>query len=197
MVKVCVMLAAGLSSRMGQWTMMMPWGEGTILDSAIENALAFCDQVILVTGFRGDELVACYQDHPAVRVVYNPAYQTGMLSSIQCGIRLIREPRFFLALGDMPEVTSDVYRTLWAYTGENTCFIPVYEQGKGHPVLLPRCAIELINNAPAGVTLRKVIKQMDMRKVPVSTQGVHWDVDTPVQYQQIARLSHKDRVVQE
>lgn len=32
--KQCIMLAAGLSSRMGKWKMMMPWGEGTILDSA-------------------------------------------------------------------------------------------------------------------------------------------------------------------
>ncbi|MDS6632108.1 NTP transferase domain-containing protein [Klebsiella michiganensis] len=47
---------AGLSSRMGKWKMMMPWGEGTILDSALASALAFCDRVVLVTGFRGDEL---------------------------------------------------------------------------------------------------------------------------------------------
>lgn len=37
--KQCIMLAAGLSSRMGKWKMMMPWGEGTILDSALASAL--------------------------------------------------------------------------------------------------------------------------------------------------------------
>ena len=40
MDKQCVMLAAGLSSRMGKWKMMMPWGEGTILDSAL--AIGWC-----------------------------------------------------------------------------------------------------------------------------------------------------------
>nr|WP_236127723.1 NTP transferase domain-containing protein [Cedecea colo] len=191
MAKTCVMLAAGLSSRMGKWKMMMPWGEGTILDSALDSALAFCDRVILVTGFRGDELAAWYQGNPAIKVVYNPNYQAGMFSSIQCGVSHIRAQRFFLALGDMPEVTTDVYRTLWARTGRDTCFIPAYEKGKGHPVLLPQRAIGFINNAPDGSTLRDVIKQMETHIVPVSAQGIHWDVDTPVQYQQIAHLSHK------
>ena len=196
MAKACVMLAAGLSSRMGKWKMMMPWGEGTILDSALDSALAFCDQVILVTGFRGDELAAYYQEHPAISVVYNPDYRAGMFSSIKCGVSHIRAQRFFLALGDMPEVTAGVYRTLWARPEQDTCLIPAYEQGKGHPVLLPQRAVGLINNAPDSFTLRDVIRQMETRVVPVSEQGIHWDVDTPGQYQQIARLSHKRLIVE-
>jgi molybdenum cofactor cytidylyltransferase len=195
MAKQCVMLAAGLSSRMGKWKMMMPWGEGTILDSALDSALAFCDRVVLVTGFRGDELAAYYQDHPAIEVVYNPDYQAGMFSSIQCGVRHISAQRFFLALGDMPEVTPGVYRTLWGCAQPDTCVIPACDRGKGHPVLLPQRAIGLINHAPDGVTLRDVINQMNTRVVPVTAQGIHWDVDTPVQYQQIARLSHKNMLV--
>ena len=129
MDKQCVMLAAGLSSRMGKWKMMMPWGEGTILDSALASALAFCDRVVLVTGFRGDELAACYRDHPGVEVVFNPQYQDGMFSSIQCGVGHIRASRFFLALGDMPEVTPGVYRRLWANADAGSCIIPAYDRG--------------------------------------------------------------------
>ncbi|MGF6189267.1 nucleotidyltransferase family protein [Serratia sp. 2723] len=191
MNKECVMLAAGLSSRMGKWKMTMPWGEGTLLDSALASALTFCDRVVLVTGFRGDELAACYQDHPAIDVVFNPDYQTGMFSSIQCGVSHIRSSRFFLALGDMPEVTPGVYRKLWACTDPETCFIPAYERGKGHPVLLPQYAITLIRSAAEGTTLRDVIGQMAMRIVPVDAQGIHWDVDTQQQYQQVARLSQE------
>ncbi|WP_049082613.1 CTP--molybdopterin cytidylyltransferase, partial [Klebsiella michiganensis] len=148
MDKQCVMLAAGLSSRMGKWKMMMPWGEGTILDSALASALAFCDRVVLVTGFRGDELAACYRDHPGVEVVFNPQYQDGMFSSIQCGVGHIRASRFFLALGDMPEITPGVYRRLWANADAGSCIIPAYDRGKGHPVLLPQRAISLIRRAP-------------------------------------------------
>lgn len=192
MDKQCVMLAAGLSSRMGKWKMMMPWGEGTILDSALASALAFCDRVVLVTGFRGDELAACYWDHPGVEVVFNPQYQDGMFSSIQCGVGHIRASRFFLALGDMPEVTPGVYRRLWADADAGSCIIPAYDRGKGHPVLLPRRAISLIRRAPQGATLRDVIGQMAARVIPVANQGIHWDVDTPQQYLEVARRCRKD-----
>lgn len=186
------MLAAGLSSRMGKWKMMMPWGDGTILDSALASALAFCDRVVLVTGFRGAELAARYQDHPGIEVVFNPQYQCGMFSSVQCGVSHIHGSRFFLALGDMPEVTPGVYRRLWACPDTETCFIPAYERGKGHPVLLPQHAISLIRRAPEGATLRDIIGQMAVRVIPVNSQGIHWDVDTPQQYLEVARRCRKD-----
>ncbi|NGD67297.1 NTP transferase domain-containing protein, partial [Serratia marcescens] len=50
----CIITAAGLSSRMGQWKMMLPWQQGTILDTSIKNALQFCSRIILVTGYRGN-----------------------------------------------------------------------------------------------------------------------------------------------
>lgn len=192
MRKECIMLAAGLSSRMGKWKMMMPWGKGTILDSALVSALAFCDRVVLVTGFRGDELAACYRDHPGVEVVFNPQYKIGMFSSIQCGVGHIHVSRFFLALGDMPEVTPGVYRRLWASAETETCIIPAYERGKGHPILLPRRAISLIRRAPEGATLRDVIGQMAVRVIPVASQGIHWDVDTPQQYLEVVRRCRKE-----
>ena len=191
--KQCIMLAAGLSSRMGKWKMMLPWGKGTILDSALASALAFCDRVVLVTGFRGDELAACYQDHPGVEVVFNPQYQDGMFSSVQCGVSHIRDSRFFLALGDMPEVTPGVYRRLWDNPDAESCLIPAYERGKGHPVLLPQRAISLIHRAPQGATLRDVIGQMAVRVIPVASQAIHWDVDTPQQYLEVARRCRKDQ----
>jgi len=194
MSKECVMLAAGLSSRMGKWKMTMPWGEGTILDSALASALAFCDRVVLVTGHRGDELAAYYQDHPAIEVVFNQDYQAGMFSSIQCGASHIRSPNFFLALGDMPEVSAEVYRQLWACQDDKTCVIPAYELGKGHPILLPQQAAGLISGAEEGTTMRDIIAQMATRIVSVDAQGIHWDVDTPLQYQQVALWSHKERI---
>lgn len=187
--KQCVMLAAGLSSRMGKWKMVMPWGAGTILDSALASALSFCDRVVLVTGFRGDELAAYYQDYPGIDIVHNPDYTAGMFSSVQRGVEAITSERFFLALGDMPEVTPDVYRALWASPERQACLLPGYDRGKGHPVLLPRRALELIKNASDSVTLKDVLRQMEVRVIPVNVQGIHWDVDTPAQYEQIARWS--------
>ncbi len=57
----CVMPAAGLSSRMGDWKLMLPYQQYTILDASIENALSFCRRVILVVGYRGAELIEKYR----------------------------------------------------------------------------------------------------------------------------------------
>lgn len=194
--KQCVMLAAGLSSRMGKWKMVMPWGAGTILDSALASALSFCDRVVLVTGFRGDELRAYYQDHPRIEIVHNPGYEAGMFSSVQRGVAAITSQRFFLALGDMPEVSPGVYRALWSNAERDICLIPGYDRGKGHPILLPEQASALIKNAPQGATMKDIIRQLDTRVILVEVQGIHWDVDTPVDYEQVARWSRDNRVME-
>lgn len=46
----CVMPAAGLSSRMGSWKVMLPYSHHTILDESIENALRFCSRVKKLMG---------------------------------------------------------------------------------------------------------------------------------------------------
>ena len=184
--KECVMLAAGLSSRMGKWKMMMPWGAGTILDSALSSALSFCDRVVLVTGHRSDELAAYYENHPAIEILFNPDYHDGMFSSVQRGCAAVQGRRFFLALGDMPEVGIDVYRALWSCADEHSCIIPRYNLGKGHPILLPRGAIDVIQRATEGSTLKDVIKELQTSIISVTEQGIHWDIDTPEQYAQLA-----------
>lgn len=183
-VKECLILAAGMSTRMGTWKMMLPWREGTVLDGAIADALSFCDRVILVTGFRGAELHQRYAQHPDIELVYNANYQEGMFSSIRAGVKHIKARHFFIALGDMPATGAGVYATLWRQRKE-TCLIPEYQQGRGHPVLLPFSIIEKIVAAGADDSLKTVVRQFGSQAVGVAENGIHWDVDTPQQYQQL------------
>ncbi len=184
--KVCLMLAAGLSSRMGQWKMMLPWGEGTVLDSALAAALSFCDRVVLVTGFRGAELNWRYGDHGRITLCHNEDFNEGMFSSIRCGAAALGDGHFFLALGDMPAVSGAVYRTLWQQR-DATCLIPEYAQGKGHPVLLPPAMRDTVLAANNETSMKTLITCHGQRRVPVSDGAIHWDMDTPEQYQQLLR----------
>ncbi|MFI8415132.1 NTP transferase domain-containing protein [Serratia sp. NPDC078593] len=180
----CVMLAAGMSTRMGKWKMMLPYADSTILDNAIANALGFCHRVILVGGFRGDELADRYCQQSQVQVVQNADYRSGMFSSIQTGVQYVRGKHFFLALGDMPCVSDWVYAALWQEKGEFT-LIPRCYQGKGHPVLLPASIIPRIITAAPEITMKQVIGQQDYRFLDVGNQAIHLDIDTPQQYQQL------------
>ncbi|ATA18232.1 molybdenum cofactor cytidylyltransferase [Gibbsiella quercinecans] len=184
--KVCLMLAAGLSSRMGQWKMMLPWGEGTVLDGALAAALSFCDRVVLVTGFRGAELNWRYGDNSRITLRHNECFTEGMFSSIRCGVEAVGGGHFFLALGDMPAVSGAVYRTLWQQR-DARCLIPEYAQGKGHPVLLPPAMRGRVLAADNDTSMKVLIARHGQRRVPVADGAIHWDMDTPEQYQRLLR----------
>jgi molybdenum cofactor cytidylyltransferase len=177
----CVMLAAGKSTRMDAWKMMLPWGASTIIETTVEQALAVCSRIILVAGYRADELAALFQGRKEVRVVVNPDFQAGMFASIQCGTALVRSERFFLALGDMPLVDAEIYRALLQYPGE--AVIPKYRGKKGHPLLLSEAVRRRIPELAPTDTLRSVLAEFPTLAVPVESKGVLHDIDNPEDYQ--------------
>lgn len=181
-MKTSIILAAGLSSRMGCWKMLLPWGDGTVLDSAIHNALAFCDNVILVTGHRASELHRRYADREDVALCFNPAYLKGMFSSVQRGVAALSGTHFFVVPGDMPAIDPDVYASLWAHMGP-LCLRPICDGGKGHPVLLPPALIPDILGSAQDGNLRQLMQRHGCENIPVTCKGILWDLDTPMQYQ--------------
>ena len=88
--------------------MVLPFGEGTLLDACLANALAACERVILVANVRGDELIERYSGHSRITTVINPVAETGLFSSIQCGLRQVERPFVFIAHGDMPSRVSSL-----------------------------------------------------------------------------------------
>jgi len=182
-MKECIMLAAGLSSRMGDWKMLLPWQGSTVLDSALDNALAFCDRVILVTGFRAAELRQRYAGRSAIQLCHNARYQAGMFSSVRCGVAALTGDRFFVVPGDMPAIDAAIYAQLWRHQSCG-CLLPSYAGRNGHPVLLPFALAAYIAAAPEESNLRALIRACGYTSVPVESQAIHWDIDTPEQYRQ-------------
>jgi molybdenum cofactor cytidylyltransferase len=108
----CLLLAAGESTRMGEWKLLLPWRGATVVEWSVRHALGFCRRVLLVTGHRSRELQALFTGWPAVEPVENREYRRGLLSSIQAGATRVESERFFIALGDMPLVGEAIYRLL-------------------------------------------------------------------------------------
>jgi molybdenum cofactor cytidylyltransferase len=193
----CVMLAAGSSIRMDTWKMMLPWGSSTIVEHSVQTALKVCARLVLVAGFRAEELIDCFHDWPRVRVVRNPDYRTGMFNSVQVGARAIGEEDFFLALADMPGVTERIYRDLlwwreqlnrgFAAAGSPYALIPQFGGKKGHPLLLSAQMRQRILEADVSATLRHVLARVPTLIVPVEEPGVLHDIDTPADYRSWSR----------
>lgn len=178
----CIITAAGLSSRMGAWKMMLPYGSGTILDASLKNALAFCSRIILVVGHRGAELAACYGNRPDILIVHNPDYEQGLGSSIRCALAASDADYLFISHGDLPCIPRYVYHQLWLARGGEVLF-PTWQGEAGHPVLLPKSLARELAAAPVQQSVRRWLQGHPHRMVPVDSPAILFDVDTPERYQ--------------
>jgi len=181
----CVMLAAGRSRRMDQWKMTLPVGDHTLIEKTVRAALEVCNRLILVAGYRADELEALFLGQRRVQVVENIEYEQGMFSSVRRGCQEVRSRRFFLALGDMPRVSAGTYRAL-ARAGRTSAHIPViiprFRGKKGHPLYLSSEVCRRILDVPPTWSLRDVLAEVPNLLLPVDDPHVLQDVDTPEDY---------------
>jgi molybdenum cofactor cytidylyltransferase len=81
-----IVLAAGFSSRMEEFKPLLSVGGETITDRVISTFLSNGVEVLLVTGWRQDELAAGIKNRD-ITIVENPDYERGMLSSVQAGVK--------------------------------------------------------------------------------------------------------------
>ena len=189
----CVMLAAGSSTRMDSWKMMLPWGPSTMIEHSVRTALKVCSRVVLVAGFRAGELIEVFEDWPQVEIVTNSDYRSGMFSSVRRGALAVKEGSFFLALADMPGVSERIYGDLleWSrrlargFAARRSAYavIPQYGGKKGHPLLLSARMRDRILRTESSKTLRDVLAEVPTVIVPEDEPGILHDIDTPEDYQ--------------
>ena len=181
----CVVLAAGLSSRMGQWKMQLPLGDQrqglrTILDHSLANALGACQRVIMVTGHRANELHSRYQNRNNLTLVNNAAFKTGLTSSVLCGLEQAKSEFVFITHGDMPFLNRALFNHLWQYRGDQAVF-PEYQGQHGHPVLIPATMIPGLLNEEPSRTMKQLLKKSSIH-VSVTSPEITRDIDTPEAY---------------
>lgn len=182
---VGVILAAGLSSRMGRFKPMLEIGGKSMVRRVVElmqNAGA--DPVIVVTGHRHEELET-HLSRCGVQFVYNPDYaSTQQIESLQLALtELPRDcTRVLISPADIPLVRQDTVRRLLAAEGE---FIRPNLNGKsGHPVILGKGLIPFVRKYDGPGGLNGAVKQsgIAIRDVSVNDANVLIDNDTLEDY---------------
>jgi molybdenum cofactor cytidylyltransferase len=188
-----LVLAAGMSSRMGQSKPLLPWDNRTVIETVVARLTPLhLAETFVITGYRGPE-VARVLAHQPVQVVHNPDYAQGeMLSSLQTGLRALTESisACLVVLGDQPMIEGHVVqRLLTAYAhGQGEIVIPTCRGERGHPVLFARRfwpeLLELTSGAPRDIIRRHPDQ---VAEVEVETDSILRDLDTPEQYRQERR----------
>jgi len=185
-----VVVAAGLSRRMGQPKVLLEWGAGrTILDHILICVKkAHLDQIIVVTGHRADE-VALIAQRQGVETCFNPNFEVAdMLSSLKVGIAALDSSMdaVLIVLGDQPMVrTNTIRRVMRAYQRSHMgLVIPSYQMQRGHPIVLDRRYWGEVLALDETRSLRDVIKTHNdaIYYVNVDDDHILRDIDTPDAY---------------
>jgi molybdenum cofactor cytidylyltransferase len=202
-----IVLAAGQSSRMGRPKMILHWGQTSVIGKVVANLEgAGVDQIVVVTGGARQQVEAALQGLP-VRTVYNPDFATGdMLSSLQAGLASQVEPveAVLVVLGDQPQIDPNLVReiiALYRRVGSGLV-VPSYHMHRGHPWLVVRSFWPEILALEAPATLRDFLNahQDEIHYLPVETEDILKDLDTPDDYQRYQpgetdRLPKKSRTI--
>ena len=135
-----IVLAAGLSRRLGRNKLLLPLGLKPILVWTVENALASpLDEVIVVTGHQ-EEAVEAAISHLPVRIVHNPDYAEGQSTSLKAGVRGSSPwtEGFVFFLGDQPLIGADIVTALLErFRRDHPLLVaPVFAGKQGNPVLV-------------------------------------------------------------
>lgn len=184
-----LVLAAGLSSRMGQPKPLLDWGGRTVLEHILLQLRAggISDSRV-ITGSHADALAAVAA-RMGVTTVHNADYATGeMLSSLQTGLRALLDTGVsaaLITLGDQPMIRAENVRAvLDAYAaGKGGIVAPSHTMRRGHPILIDRRYWQELLDLPAGSAPRDAINRHANDTAYVDAdESVLGDIDTPEAY---------------
>jgi len=185
-----VVLAAGMSRRMGDMKVLLPWvGGRTILEHILHQlVLARVDPIVVVTGNRADDVRAAAERAGAI-TSHNRDFEAGeMLSSLKVGLRALpaHVAAALVVLGDQPRIEPRVVdQLLMAYAeGQGEIIAPSYQMRRGHPILIDRRYWQEIYDLPKSGAPRDVINRHPVTHITVETDSVLRDVDTPDDYRE-------------
>ena len=186
-----IVLAAGRSSRMGPHNKLLESIDGkTIIARVADAAIASgADPVIVVTGFEADRIEEALRGL-TVTFAHNPNFDEGMSSSIKAGLEALPADcdGAMILLGDMPEVeASDIEALMAAFAGREAICVPMRDGRQGNPVLWGASYFAEMMHLSGDVGAKQLIAKHaeHVIEVPVASNGIFADVDTPAD---LARL---------
>jgi len=184
-----VVLAAGMSSRMGANKLLLKLGDKTIMEHILDSLAGY--ETVVVTGHRPKEITEIAARY-GVKTVHNPDYEKGMTTSFQSGLKAIDSDAAFMVLGDTFGFSEALLERMEdELVGHPGALLvsPVYKGRRGHPVLVRSPLFREFLDLGPGETMRDVVDRHEDEHRYV--EGDVWtviDLDTPEDYEAAKKL---------
>jgi molybdenum cofactor cytidylyltransferase len=179
-----VILAAGVSSRMGEAKQLLRFGGNTLLEQVIENVRGSrVDEIVLVLGHEAKTI----QERVGIKnlkVAVNEAYQQGMGTSLRTGLAALDSgiDGALIVLADQPFVRPATLDLLIREYERSRAqiLIPMYKGFRGNPVLLDRSVFAEVMGLGGDIGCRAIFGDHleGIVKVPVEDIGILLDLDS-------------------
>ena len=183
-----LIVAAGMSSRMGGFKPMLKIGSITLAQRIIITLRqAGAGPIVVVTGHNAD-IFEKHLSNMGIVFLRNEYYkETQMFDSVKIGLEYIggQCDRVLFSPVDVPLFTQKTVNLL--LNCGSPLATPVFEDKEGHPLLIATALIPEILNYRGSGGLAGAIKNCGQERmlVPVKDNGTIFDVDTPEDYQEL------------
>jgi molybdenum cofactor cytidylyltransferase len=173
---------------MGRPKALLPFRGKSFLGNILEAiSVSSIRHTVVVIGHNPEQVQPLVA--PPARVVFNPEYEQGMVTSLQAGIRALPAGASgaMLFLVDHPCVDHETIELLIARLEPNRIVVPVFEGRRGHPVLFASNILGEILALSASEGANIVVRKDPSRIIhtPVKSPGILVDIDTPEDFQKL------------
>ena len=189
-----VVLAAGMSSRMGETKQLLRWDGRTLLDQVIENVRASdVSDIVLVLGHAAETIVKGIAAGN-LQVVVNTGYREGMGSSLRTGVSALppEVDAALICLADQPFVRPETLQLLMDRYRKSSAqiVIPMCKGFRGNPVLLDRSVFPEVMVLSGDIGCRAIFGSHleGIVKVPVEDLGILLDVDSQEDFDRLKQF---------
>lgn len=185
-----IVLAAGLSRRMGRAKLLLDWGGRPVIRRAVEQVRAGgVGELIVVVGRAADAIGEALAGLP-IRFVLNPDPEAGQGSSIACGVAAVapETEAVLIALGDQPALAPEVIpRLVLAFRQTGKAIVaPLYRGVQANPVLFASAVFSELRTLSGDRGARTVVEK-DPARVALAPfdLAVPADLDTLEEYERL------------
>jgi molybdenum cofactor cytidylyltransferase len=195
---VGIVLAAGMSTRLGQPKHLIKVGGKTLLARVVAAALeSELSEVVLVIGYEAGKVLAALGSlgcHERLRTVVNERYEAGMAGSLQAGLLPVKDqyPAVMFLLGDQPLIDAGALNLLLRrfWSADKDICVPVQGEKRGNPVCFSRCFYEQILGIQGDTGAREIIRRHpeDVLWVEIDSSSFFFDIDRPEDLERLLSL---------
>lgn len=178
---------------MGRDKALLPLGRETFLEHLIAILQDEVRPLVVVLGHHAEEIAGRLPRSAEVRIVRNPDYKLGQLSSLKAALRSLQDPPgqpidgALVCLVDHPAITTPVVRALLERfrSRQSRIIIPTFRGRRGHPVFFAAELFPELLAAPLEEGARFVVRRhaADVDLIETEEEGILLDIDRPSDYE--------------